>query len=211
MTSNSTIIVEDGIEFRRHANGGGLVALTACAEDSVYVSSEARIYNAARVRGNTKVRDSAKIYGEATVSDSLIEGSAEVYGYAIVTGAKVRGNAKIYGEAAIEGESGAFSPVIEGSAEVYGCACVYSDADPIYDGPDAFVKIRGNAKVHGHTAIHHNAEIYGDAAVCGDMPNETHIEPLRLMRNTKIYGNAKIFAGPHGNHRISDIEICEAF
>ena len=64
------VIVEvGGIRYRRHANGGGLVAETATVASRVFVGCEARI------TGNATVRGDVRLYGETEIGDN-----ANVYG-----------------------------------------------------------------------------------------------------------------------------------
>lgn len=52
----------DGVVFRRHPNGGGLVAETASVDDTAFVGMNAWVYEKAKVYGN------AKVFGDAWVS-----------------------------------------------------------------------------------------------------------------------------------------------
>jgi hypothetical protein len=77
--------------YRTHANGGGLVALTATVAATAYVGPNARVLGTAVVTASARIEDYAVVAGTAKV-----RGNAGVSGYAVVYGnATVEGNAKI--------------------------------------------------------------------------------------------------------------------
>ena len=97
------------------------------------------IYDNAWVRGNAKVYDSAKVFGNAWVSgDAKICGNAKVYD-----------GAKVYGSAWVGGNAWVY-----GNAKVYDGAKVYGSA---WVGDNAWV--RGNAKVYGNAKISKTTDV----------------------------------------------------
>ena len=87
------------VPARHHANGGGIVALTATVADTAYVGPNARVFDNARVYGNAWVYGNARVYGNTQVYDN-----AEVFGNArVYDNARVSGNAQVYGDAQVYG------------------------------------------------------------------------------------------------------------
>jgi len=80
--------MEDGIQGRRHPNGGGWVANSARVAPSAYVAQDAMVLDGAKVLGHAAIEDYAVVRGPKAV----------VSGYAKVSGqAYVAGNVKIGG------------------------------------------------------------------------------------------------------------------
>ncbi len=86
-TPVATEAVEEG--FRRHDNGGGLVALSANVEASVYVGPKARVLGKATVTGSSELRNHAIVSGGATVSDTRLEEYAQITDEAVVSSSQV--------------------------------------------------------------------------------------------------------------------------
>ena len=55
------------VPARRHPNGGGWVADTAFASESVYVGPNAQVFGNARVFGDAQVSENARVYENAQV------------------------------------------------------------------------------------------------------------------------------------------------
>ncbi len=102
-TTGITII--DGERYFHHANGGGLVAVSAHVAPSVFVGPEAKVCDYAIVRGTVRVMHQATVAGHATVSGSgKIRDQARVDGCAILRcRISVRSHAHITGTALLDG------------------------------------------------------------------------------------------------------------
>jgi len=99
----------DGLGYvaaRRHVNGGGLVAVTAHVDDSVYLAAEAMVFGHARITDNVRITGRAKISGKKYPCgiSTLIEGNASICGNVEITccalvadHAEIRGNVKLFG------------------------------------------------------------------------------------------------------------------
>lgn len=120
-------------EYKRHKNGGGLVATTAMVCSDCYIGQNAKVSGNARVLGKAAVFDRANVYGEATVYGSAkISGDALVFGSALV------------GEKATVCEDA----VLYGNAMVSGCATISGYAEISGSG-----KVRGSAIVSGDSKL----------------------------------------------------------
>ena len=83
----------NGVEYRRHPNGGGLVALTAQVQNTVFLGKNAKVFGNAWVYGNAKVYNNAQVYGYAQVyanakvyNNDQVFGDAKVYHKEISSG-----------------------------------------------------------------------------------------------------------------------------
>ena len=90
----------ESVPVQRHANGGGTVALTASVGDSVFVDAassiceDARISGDARVINGTIIRGSIDIMGQAVISGSNVSGTVFIYASQI-RNSNISGNAEI--------------------------------------------------------------------------------------------------------------------
>lgn len=66
------VVTVEGRQYRRHANGGGLVEVTAFAAPTVFVGPNARVEDHAIVLGEVEVRDTALVGGYALVADRCV-------------------------------------------------------------------------------------------------------------------------------------------
>ena len=63
------------VAARRHASGGGIVALSAKVESTVYVGPDAQILGDAQISGNARIWGDARIWGNARIlGDAQIDG-----------------------------------------------------------------------------------------------------------------------------------------
>ena len=95
------------VRAHRHPNGGGWVANTAGVEDSVYIDSEAVVYENAVVLGEARIFGSSRIKGSAVVGGKVrVNGASEVYGSALILGeAQLAGFSRVFGYARVHGEA----------------------------------------------------------------------------------------------------------
>ena len=117
---------------------------------------------------DAKVYDSAKVYGDACVSESSeVSAYAEVYGQAIVSDQSVvSGYAKVYGEAKVFDMGYVIGHSdVSGNAGVAGTSTVVDSivSDSAYITGDSYIS-RG-AVVRGEAIVSGNAIICGDAVV----------------------------------------------
>lgn len=110
------------VPARRHANGGGWVALSAFVAPTVYVGMCAVVFGYARVTGNSKITGEARvggilletglsttIHGDVTITDR-----AQVLDAVMITGrARICGDAMVFGNANISGQA-----IVAGRARV---------------------------------------------------------------------------------------------
>jgi carbonic anhydrase/acetyltransferase-like protein (isoleucine patch superfamily) len=91
------------VPARKHPNGGGWVANTALADDSVYVGPGAMVYQNATLHDRVVVFGESRVYGDATLEDSVT----------LYQGVRVFGNAELCGNVALyEGTEVDRPPVI---------------------------------------------------------------------------------------------------
>jgi alpha-tubulin suppressor-like RCC1 family protein/acyl-[acyl carrier protein]--UDP-N-acetylglucosamine O-acyltransferase len=158
-----------------HANGGGVVALTAIVDDSVYVGPNVSVCEFATVLGNAQLNDQVRVYGYAHIGDgTLLTGNAEIYGNASLVSnppsqiVKVSDSVKVYGNADVsqavtlkasvrvfDNAKLSGNAVIDESAQIYGNATI-----------TGAVLVKGTAKVHGSTAMDRDTIISGTSNIC---------------------------------------------
>ena len=113
--------------------------------------------------GSCFVRDEAKVYGDAQVSEN-----AEVSGRACVyDGAWVYDNASVSGDAEVYGNAFVYD-----HAEVYGHTKVSGDAE-----------VSGYAKVYDKAEVSHNAEVSGNAQIFGNAKVKGLIQSCIIYKN----------------------------
>lgn len=77
----SDVLVSDGARYRRHPNGGGLVAETAEVALTAYVGPFALVQGYAKVQGSARIEDHAVVKHNAIVKNNAqIFGDARVFG-----------------------------------------------------------------------------------------------------------------------------------
>lgn len=99
----------DGVKYRHHQNGGGLVAETATVDPTAFVGAQARvsghaqvldaarIEDCAHVSGNARVTVRAKVCGTSIVSDQAqISGSIEIHDLAVRGDTQLSGTEIVY-------------------------------------------------------------------------------------------------------------------
>lgn len=95
------------------------------------------------VYGNAKVRDNARVTGQA-----IVFGNAQVFDNARVCGLSyVFGCATVYNDATVDGRT-----------EVYDAAQIYGNAE-----------VFGDVKIFEHAQVFGKAKVYGDASINGDV------------------------------------------
>ena len=123
-TSQDDVVVgHDGIRYRPHRNGGGLVATTAFVELSVYVGPDAIVRGNASVRGRCRILGHAVVEGRASISGlCTLRGTARV-----CEGAQLRGRvtvshfATVGGQAFLEGHIQVeFGAIVNGRTFIVG-------------------------------------------------------------------------------------------
>jgi len=124
--------------------------------DEARVFGDARIFDKARVSGNARIYDDAQIFG-----DARIFGEAQVFG-----NARIYDDAKIFGDVQIFGEAQVF-----GNARIYGNAWVHGKFK-LEAG--TFFGIRYNKEEIKYLAMGNDQELIykGDAIISEDEDNE---------------------------------------
>jgi uncharacterized membrane protein len=94
------------VPAHQHCNGGGWVAESSKVDPTVYISSNALVYDEAQVSDYAQIIDSARIYGNAKVNDYvLVTNSARIYGNAKVKShTRVSGDTELFGNAQVCGK-----------------------------------------------------------------------------------------------------------
>lgn len=99
-------------------------------EDNVIVQGNARIYGNARVSGDafgTIIEGDSRVYGNALVyGRSCVKDSAEVYGNAEICDSLIYGNAKVYENAKLRADTGWESVQVGGDVEIHGDMVLYN-------------------------------------------------------------------------------------
>jgi len=88
------------VPARRHPNGGGMVALSASVDPSVFLSSDSMVFGHAQVRGNVRITGGASIQGDLLPGgiSTLIEDDVKIVGAVKIRGAVLlRNSANIRG------------------------------------------------------------------------------------------------------------------
>lgn len=139
------------VPAHRHIRGGGWVANTATVDNDCFVGPYARVFENARVSGQSIINDSASVFGNATVCiGSRVYGDAMIYDSASIRGnARVSGFSKVYGNSRVMDNAQIYE-----SAEIFENAIVCNNAE-IYD----------NCKVHGDAYIYESIKLYGHTVV----------------------------------------------
>lgn len=159
--------------WKKHGNGGGLVATTAYADASVYISPDSKVYGNAKILDRAQLLDNCRIYDNVIIRDdaviaddavvahnALISGDALVSGNAIITGharitdnafvtgkSRITDNARISGNAIVDGTSVISDKcVIEGDTELLHCRIA---DNVILDVPVLF----DTRQITGHTQV----------------------------------------------------------
>jgi acyl-[acyl carrier protein]--UDP-N-acetylglucosamine O-acyltransferase len=84
-TDETRLTLFEGALFATHPNGGGLVAITATVQPSVFVAPHARVGGYATVRDYVRLLDRAVIEDHADVSGRCtLRGDARVFGEAVL-------------------------------------------------------------------------------------------------------------------------------
>jgi len=98
-------VVVGGRRYRVHANGGGLVSVTAFVGARVFVAESARVEENAIVLDMVRLLDRAVVSGNAVVADRCeLQDDSRVGGFATLIGkVTLRRHAKVDGVACLEG------------------------------------------------------------------------------------------------------------
>ncbi len=95
--------------FKRHANGGGIVADTAAVDASAWVGTNAMVLGAAKVHGRARIEDFAVVTGKSEIGRPGTADDPVVSGHAYVTDdARVHGHGKVRDHAWVWGKSEVF-------------------------------------------------------------------------------------------------------
>lgn len=147
-----------------HKNGGGLVHDRAYAAPSAYVGKYAKVYGDSKVLDKARLTGQARVYGDARVmnrarisGNALIHGNAEVYGCA-----KISGNAEVYGDSKCYGRA-----EISGHAWIYGDTRIFGRA-----------KVSGDCKLNGDIRVGGATKIFGASRMNG---GTWYATPLQLQ------------------------------
>lgn len=110
----------DGVKYRHHPNGGGLVAETASVAPTAVIGPDAFVCDRAQVLEHAVidaggVSGNAVVLGHAKVRGGLVSDHARVFGHAVIDGGEACGRAQVFGNARVS--SGA---IVKGDARVGG-------------------------------------------------------------------------------------------
>lgn len=149
------------VAARRHPNGGGLVAMSAHVDDTVYLAADAMVFGHAKVTDNVRITGRAKISGKLyrpNVS-TLIEGNASICGNVEITccvlvsgNAEIRGNVKLLGGVQVTHHA-----VIDGNVELSGDVLVldrsFISGNIKIIADDKQILIKGDDNIQGNRVI----------------------------------------------------------
>ena len=211
-TKDIVDIQQGRVLVKKGEKGGYIASRDNLSEDgNCWVYDDAKVYGNSRVEDDARVCDKAQVFGNVIVKNSaVVSGKAEVYGNtSLRDNAEVSGNAEVYGNVKVSGNG-----CITDNAEVYGIVSVTDNAK-ITDNAEVFgkVTIMDNGKVCG------NAEVFGIETISGNMvvgnsQSSSSQKPFShpFFANTlkgahqSSTGQSKwsIFSGPIGNSSSQD-------
>lgn len=140
-----------------HENGGGLVALTAKVDPSVFVGKGCKVWGKAEIRGKVRLVGNVEVFGADLAGgisvliedEALIAGSVRITGAVLIRDkAEIRDNARLSGcvqvlhRARIHGDA-----VLEGDVQVMEAAFITGKARIIANGRR--ITVRGEHYIDG--------------------------------------------------------------
>lgn len=167
--------------------GGYIQSTDNLSQDGeCWVDGNAKVYENAKIVGNSLVSDQAEVFGKAFVcGTSCIKDEAKVYEFALV-----EGNTSIGGKVKIHGKAEISSSVIRGEAEILGDAkilngaCVQDNATVFeYGKAIGKVQICGSAKIFGRAVVADEALVGENAVISGT---------ARICDTATVRGNASV-------------------
>lgn len=191
---------------------GGFVASenNLSQNGSAWVADDAKLYENARIYGDTLLKDEARVYGEAWIKgdvvisnnsrihdnayidgDVRISGTCEIFESARITGrVSLEGNVNVLGKAQVRDSFIKDSVRIQGSAlitdsTIGNCSIITDDAKVRWS------KLKDNAYVSGYAQVLHS-EIFDDAGVSGRVV----LNESTLSGDVKLVGCERLYNVP---------------
>jgi len=96
---------EPSVDGGAHSNGGGFVAESAEVDDKAYVGPNARVLGDSKVMDNARVEDYAVVRGSTVKNNAIISGHALVKGSTVKDNARVRDRGRVYGGSTVQGSA----------------------------------------------------------------------------------------------------------
>lgn len=142
-----------------------------------WIYDDAKVYGNARVKDNAKISDDANVFGNAIVSDSssvcnyaMVYGNAKLKKITLVTD-----YAKVFDDAILDG-----CIIVKDNSKVYGNAYLFDDIDVCNES-----EIYGDVEIDGYVTIDHS-KVYGNAKI------RSSDYDIYISHSSKICGNAKV-------------------
>lgn len=160
-------------------------------EGNCWIKDNAKVYEAAFIRGDAIVADEAIVRGEAWIAENcciydnvIVEGKTICIGHSLIISQAYVKNAVIEDRACISGHVKIYGGSICDDARITGNVEVYSGRI------EKKAYLSENAKIHGRPCITDNAKIYDNAHIYG---NSKISDSASVCGNALVYGNASIF------------------
>lgn len=87
--TESDYVGEDGVRYRRHQNGGGLVAETAYADATTHIGPQTRLFGSARLTNKVRLTGCAQVGGNVIANDRVTFGGNAYVTEGIYEGPKI--------------------------------------------------------------------------------------------------------------------------
>lgn len=124
--------------------------------DNSWIYDEAKVYEDARITGDSVIKDEAQVYGRARISNSTVCNQAQVYGNAEVSYSLVANESQVYENAFLE------------QAQIFNQAKIY-----------------GRAKILSYATIGDEVEVCGDVII-DKAKKRYGKQKISLQKNVKI-------------------------
>jgi len=133
-----------GVESKYHANGGGIIALTATVSNSAYVGPDARVYENSIVDGTCKLNGNSRVFGNSVLANRVIlEDNAIVRGDTFLSDITIHSD-MVLSTTPITMQGFEHPIVISHEKIIIGCLCI--DVNDLETRGKAALKLNGYPK-----------------------------------------------------------------
>lgn len=155
------------VEAKFHRNGGGVVALTAQVDETVYIDRSCVVFGHVRIKDRVRIVGNCRISGESLPGNvaTLLEDDVFIYGNVVIEGqvlmrdhAQARNFSKLSGSVAMMHHSQiADRAVIAGQVQLCDHAYVHEDVTVI--GEDELITLNGRDFLNGNRIVSSMKEV----------------------------------------------------